>query len=116
MKTKLIWIMAWMVVVLFATPLRAADAPATTASAQGEKKEESLTEINEKLTNPVSEIWSITFQQNNYILDMSSGKSDRCNSNLNFQPVLPVALTDGWNFITREVMTRLNSVPNPAPR
>jgi hypothetical protein len=115
MKTKLILAMTWMVVVLFATPLRAADVPATSASAQGEEQENSMTEINKKLTNPVSDIWSLQFQQNNYILDMGPGKSDRWNSNLDFQPVLPVSLTDDLNLVTRAVIPLFNSVPHPNP-
>jgi len=114
MKTRLILAVAWIVLILFATCLWAADAPATTASAQGEEKEDSMTEINKKLTNPVSDLWSITFQQNNYMLDMGPGKA-YWNSNLNFQPVLPVALTKDWNLITRPVMTVFNSVPHPDP-
>jgi hypothetical protein len=97
-----------------AGPLWAADAPVATAPSGGEP-EASLTEINKKLTNPVSDLWSIAFQQNNYILDMGPGKMDRWNSNLNFQPVIPVALTSNWNLITRPVVTLFNSVPHPDP-
>jgi hypothetical protein len=100
--------------VLVVTSLGAADAPVTTAPSRGEP-EASLTEINKKLTNPVSDLWSIAFQQNNYMLDMGAGQPDHWNSNLNFQPVLPVALTDNWNLITRPVMTLFNSVPHPDP-
>jgi len=99
--------------VLVAAPLRAADTPTTTAPAPGEAQGESLTEVNKQLTNPVSSLWSISFQQNNYILDMGPGRNDRWNSNLNFQPVLPVALTKNWNLITRPVITLFNSVPHP---
>jgi hypothetical protein len=100
--------------VLGVTYLWAADAPLTTAPSGGEP-EASLTEINKKLTNPVSDLWSIAFQQNNYMLDMGAGQPDHWNSNLNFQPVLPVALTSNWNLITRPVMTLFNSVPHPDP-
>ena len=57
--------------VLVVTSLWAADAPLTTAPSGGEP-EVSLTEINKKLTNPVSDLWSIAFQQNNYMLDMGA--------------------------------------------
>jgi len=112
--TKLILTVTCMVMILLATPLRAADAPVTTAPSGGEP-EASLTEINKKLTNPVSDLWSIAFQQNNYMLDMGAGQPDHWNSNLNFQPVLPIALTSNWNLITRPVMTLFNSVPHPDP-
>ena len=101
-------------VVLVATSLWAADAPVATAPS-GSEPGASLTEINKKLTNPVSDLWSIAFQQNNYMLDMGAGQPDHWNSNLNFQPVMPVALTSNWNLITRPVMTLFNSVPHPDP-
>ena len=94
-----------MVVVLFTMPLWAADAPAK----EGEAETESLTELNKELTNPITSLWSIAFQQNNYMLDMGPGES-HWNSNLNFQPVLPVALTENWSLITRPVMTLFNTV------
>ena len=100
-------------VILIATPLWAADAPATTTLPEGGAEGESLTEVNKRLTNPVSDLWSISFQQNNYILDMGPGKIDRWNSNLVFQPVMPIALTSDWNLITRPVLTLFNSVPHP---
>ena len=46
---------------------------------------------------------------------MGSGQDDHWNSNLNFQPVLPVSLTEDWNLITRPVVTLFNSVPYPDP-
>jgi hypothetical protein len=75
----------------------------------------SATEINKQLTNPVSDLWSITFQQNNYRVDVGPSIGERWNSNLNFQPVMPVAISDEWNLITRPVMTLVNSVPHPDP-
>lgn len=98
---------------LIVAPLWAADPSATTAPSEGEKQGEDLTEVNKQLTNPVSSLWSISFQQNNYILDMGPGQSLRWNSNLQFQPVLPVALTDNWNLITRPVIPLFVSQPHP---
>jgi len=87
---------------------------ALTGPAASQEQGESLTEINKKLTNPVSEIWAISFQQNNYRISTVPGQGDRWNSNLNFQPVLPVALTGNWNLITRPVVTLINSTPYPS--
>ena len=109
MKKNSMVSIACLVIILTAAPLWAEDAPAKEGGAQGE----SLTEINKKLTNPVSDLWSIAFQQNNYLLDPGPGQALRWNSNLNFQPVLPVALTSNWNLITRPVITVFNSVPHP---
>jgi len=93
---------------------RAADtssaaAPAAPDDEEGKRK--ALTEINKQLINPVSELWSITFQQNNYYLT----NPDRWNSNLNFQPVMPVALTSNWNLITRPLIPLFVSAPHPNP-
>jgi hypothetical protein len=80
----------------------------------GEGQGEFLTEVNKKLTNPVSSLWSLSFQQNNYRLDIGiPGFEDRWQSNLVFQPVLPVSLTQDWNLITRPVFTLFNSTPYP---
>ena len=67
----------------------------------------SLTEMNKELSNPVTTIWSLEFQQNTYWLN----KPERDNVNLQFQPILPVSLTPNWNLITRPVLQLLNSTP-----
>ncbi len=84
------------------------------AAGGGDEGSQSLTEINKKLSNPVSDIWSISFQQNNYVLETLPGQSNRWNSNLQFQPVMPVALTENWNLITRPVIPLFISQPYPA--
>lgn len=81
------------------------------ASARAE--EDSATELNKQLSNPVSSLWSIAFQQNNYRIKPYRGEDERWNSNLNFQPVLPLAIDDDWNLITRPVVTAFDSVPHP---
>lgn len=78
-------------------------------------EEQSATEINKQLTNPVSELWSITFQQNNFRVDPGDGEGNRWSSNLLFQPVLPVAISDDWNLITRPVVPLFVSTPRPDP-
>jgi hypothetical protein len=67
----------------------------------------SASELNRKLTNPVSSIWSISNQFNNFELN-----NGHWNNNWNFQPVLPVSLTKDWNLITRPVMPFYNIVPH----
>ena len=88
---------------------------AAPASAQDEPDAKSLTEINKKLTNPVSDLWSITFQQNNFRVDPGEGEGNRWSSNLLFQPVLPVAIDPDWNLITRPVVPLFVSTPRPDP-
>src|SRR5262249_48911751 len=72
---------------------------------QGEA--ESASELNRKLTNPVSSIWSISNRFNNFELN-----NGHWNNNWNFQPVLPVSLTKDLNLITRPVMPFYNIVPH----
>src|SRR5216683_7069747 len=67
----------------------------------------SLTEVNKELSNPISTIWALSFQQNTFWLN----KPERNVVNLLFQPVLPVSLTSNWNLITRPVIPVFNSTP-----
>src|SRR6202451_4397514 len=67
----------------------------------------SLDEVNKELSNPISSIWALQLQQNTYWLN----NPDRNVVNLQFQPVLPLALTDNWNLITRPVFQVMNSTP-----
>ncbi len=119
MKTKFMLGRICFVLILLAAPVWAAEPSATNTPNDDEAKGKSLTELNKQLTNPISSLWSITFQQNNYMLDymldMGGGKPDHWNSNLNFQPVLPVALTEDWNLITRPVVTLFKSVAHSKP-
>ncbi len=94
--------------ILLSSPLPSRAAAPGTQPPQA--NEESATELNKKLTNPVSSIWSLSFQQNNYYLSNPPGA---WNSDLQFQPVMPVALTRDWNLITRPVFQLFNSTPFP---
>jgi len=77
------------------------------AVAESPAGEPSASELNRKLTNPVSDIWSIANQFNNFELN-----NGHWNNNWNFQPVMPVSLTKDWNLITRPVMPFYNIVPH----
>jgi hypothetical protein len=67
----------------------------------------SLDEVNKELSNPISSIWALQLQENTTWLN----KPDRNVVNLQFQPVLPLALNDDWNLITRPVFPVMNSTP-----
>jgi len=79
---------------------------AVSAAAQ-EPDNKSLDEVNKELSNPISSIWALQLQENTYWLN----RPDRNVVNLQFQPVLPLALTDDWNLITRPVFQVMNSTP-----
>ena len=78
------------------TPGRGPDAPEASAS-----------ELNKQLSNPVTSLWSLSFQFNNFRLE-----NGEWNYNLQFQPVLPIGLTKDLNLITRPVIPLYNSVPH----
>lgn len=105
-----LWIVAF--ALLAAAPLRAEDEPAAPAAAE-DHAADSLEEINKKLTNPVSSIWSLQFQQNNFRVSPGHGESGRWSTNLIFQPVMPVAINDDWNLITRPVLPLFVSQAHP---
>ena len=67
----------------------------------------SLTEVNKELSNPISTIWALSFQQNTFWLN----KPERNMVNVLFQPVLPISLTSNWNLISRPVIPVFNSTP-----
>jgi hypothetical protein len=77
------------------------------AVTQSPTDEPSASELNRQLSNPVSSLWSISNQFNNFELN-----NGQWNNNWNFQPVLPVGLTKDWNLITRPVMPFYNIVPH----
>src|SRR5262252_3321493 len=82
-------------------------APAGATTTELDGPEESESELNRKLTNPVSTLWSITNEFNNVKLE-----NGHWNNNWNFQPVLPLSLTRDVNLITRPVMPFYNIVPH----
>jgi hypothetical protein len=92
-------------------PLRAEETAAPAAAE--EKGAESLSDLNKKLTNPVSSIWSLQFQNNNFRVDPGHGENGRWSTNLIFQPVMPVAINDDWNLITRPVLPLFVSQAHP---
>jgi hypothetical protein len=110
---RALWCSLVFVGALATQPVLAGQPAEPAGSRQDAPEQGSLTEINKKLTNPVSDLWSITFQQNNYRVKLAPGLVERWNSNLNFQPVIPVSINDEWNLVTRPVMTLVNSVPHP---
>jgi hypothetical protein len=75
-------------------------------------KLDDATEVNKELSNPISSIWALQIQENTFFIHPGiEDKSSRNSVNVQFQPVLPVALTDDWNLITRPVFQVVNSVP-----
>ena len=88
-------------------PLQASEDLTYGAVTESPGGEPSASELNRQLANPVSSVWSIANQFNNFELN-----NGQWNNNWNFQPVMPVSLTKDWNLITRPVMPLYNIVPH----
>ena len=59
-------------------------------------------DLAQKLQNPVADLISVPLQSN---LDMDSGpEDDGYRYTLNVQPVIPIAISDDWNLITRTIV------------
>ena len=86
--------------------------PAAPAAADPDEQE-SMEAINKQLNNPVSSLWSLTFQHNFIISTGLPSDRERWSYNLNFQPVLPLHLTENWNLISRPVIPVLAGVDVP---
>src|SRR5262245_6285298 len=85
-----------LIAVLMTAPLWAAE-EGTTA--------ESATDLAKKTQNPVADLISVPFQNN---FNLSAGPNDATIYNLNFQPVIPIHLTEDWNLITRTILPVIN--------
>jgi hypothetical protein len=79
------------------------------AGAPGDGGEKDLTEIGKQLNNPVSSIWNITTQSNMYFEKGNLSSAYRGQFVFNFQPVLPIPLTNDWNLIPRPVIPFLSN-------
>jgi hypothetical protein len=115
MKRKFALAMTWLALALVAHLAYADDPSPGTEGSQEKAEKGDATEIAKQLLNPVSELWSIQFQQNNFRMSPGIGfdQGERWSSNLLFQPVLPIALTPNWNLITRPVIPLFVSQPHP---
>jgi hypothetical protein len=85
------------------------------STAPGADEAASSQELNKQLNNPVSSIWSLNFQNNFQFFDGRLSDETRWQYNFNFQPVIPLRLTESWNLITRPIVPVLAGVDVPDP-
>ncbi|MEJ2503623.1 MAG: transporter [Gemmatimonadota bacterium] len=71
------------------------------ATAPGSAQEPSAEDLAKQLSNPVASLVSIPFQFN---WDQPVGIDDDYRMIYNFQPVIPLTLSDDWNLIVRWIM------------
>jgi hypothetical protein len=72
-----------------------------TAQEESKPKSSDAAELAKKLANPVASLISMPFQNN---LDVGIGEHNGSRNTLNFQPVIPVKLSEKLNLITRVVL------------
>ena len=58
-------------------------------------------DLARQLSNPVSSLISVPFQEN---IDFGIGPNDGFKSTLNIQPVVPIVIDEDWNLILRTIL------------
>lgn len=74
----------------------------------GAAEHPSRTEINKRVTNPISTTWSLKVENEILWLD---GDGERAQYQLKFQPALPVVLSRDWKIIPRPEFVLVNDKP-----
>lgn len=80
--------------------------------AQDEAPKDDVAELAKKLSNPVANLISVPFQNNT---DYGIGPNNGSRNTMNFQPVLPLSLTEKWNMINRMVLPIITQYDITAP-
>lgn len=70
---------------------------------------QNLEELGKELNNPISSVWNITTQSNMYFYKGDLSPAYRGQFAFNFQPVLPIPLTEKWSLIPRPVFPIVTS-------
>ncbi len=61
----------------------------------------SAADLAKKLSNPIASLISVPFQNNT---DVGIGAYNGSRNTLNFQPVIPISISEKWNLISRVVL------------
>src|SRR5215475_15792615 len=88
----LLWLAIFLQIVALSTP----------TSAQKQPSEEDLVRQTQ---NPVADLISVPLQNN---FNFNTGSKNRTVYVGNFQPVIPIHITDDWNLIARIIMPIIN--------
>jgi hypothetical protein len=90
-----------------------AQTPAPNAGPASADQDQSA--MAQQATNPFSSAWLMQIQQNTNFMDRPSGHEDRMQSNLLFQPLMSLRLTEDWGLYLRPVLTTVSSSPRLMP-
>jgi hypothetical protein len=71
---------------------------------------DSSTEINQKVTDPISSTWSLKVKNTVTFEDVASG-GDHPDYQLQFQPTMPLRVTSDWKLIVRPQFTLVEDTP-----
>jgi hypothetical protein len=88
-----------------------AQAQELTAHESSAAENNSATEASKQAANPLASVWLMQFQQNSNWIGMPANGGNRVQSNLQFQPLMSVKLTDDWNLVTRPLLQLFNTTP-----
>jgi len=88
-----------------------AQAQELTAHEPSAAENDSATEASKQAANPLASVWLMQFQQNSTWIGMPAKGGNRVQSNLQFQPLMSVKLTDDWSLVIRPVLQLFNSTP-----
>src|SRR5262245_13519961 len=92
-------------VAALAAVLLLAGAAQAQRSTPAEHVEESSEELAKKTQNPVADLISVPFQNN---FNFGAGADRDMVWIMNFQPVIPIHITENWNLITRTIVPIIN--------
>jgi hypothetical protein len=117
MKVPIIYGARFILKIVVAALLTAACLESGTAQAQESTAHElslaendSASEASKQAANPLASAWLMQTQQNTNWL-RTSNNENRVQSNLQFQPLLSIKMTDDLSLITRPVLQIFNSTP-----
>ena len=69
----------------------------------------SLEEMSKKLDNPLSDLWMLWMQNDNFHYNGDISSEDRALNVTYFEPVISIPISDKWNLVNRPVLTRINA-------
>jgi hypothetical protein len=113
MKVSIIYCARFILNIVVAALLTVACLESGTAQAQESTalaENDSASEASKQAANPLASAWLMQTQQNTNWL-RTSNNENRVQSNLQFQPLLSIKMTDDLSLITRPVLQIFNSTP-----